>query len=365
MNLKNAIEVPAFRFLWIYNGFAAKLCAMDNSEQFVSDFLPKVSRTFALAMKFLPERLRHSVNSAYLLCRVADTIEDSTQIPIPEKIDRLRLLKRLLISCSEGARFDSGSIARLYSAIELDNSPDHKLLGESHRLFEVMAGLPQNHQSIIYRWAGEMAGGMAEYVDIKPASGSPILSLVDLIDWDRYCYFVAGTVGRMLSELFIDELGLSEDAVAGIISRSNSFGLGLQKVNTIKDVPRDRERGIVFLPRDIMAKHSLDPTALGDSSRENITEFTRELVTLTIPHLDDAFEYIQLIPESESGIRMFLIVPVFLAIETLGLINRNPIQAMCGPAVKISRLDVVRLTSLAALCSTSNIKLKEQYQKLK
>ena len=38
--------------------------------------LPHVSRTFALTIPQLPPGLRTAVTSAYLLCRIADTIED-------------------------------------------------------------------------------------------------------------------------------------------------------------------------------------------------------------------------------------------------------------------------------------------------
>ena len=38
--------------------------------------LPHVSRTFALTIPQLPDALRVAVTNAYLLCRIADTIED-------------------------------------------------------------------------------------------------------------------------------------------------------------------------------------------------------------------------------------------------------------------------------------------------
>src|SRR5438477_182211 len=40
--------------------------------------LPHVSRTFALTIPQLPPALRTPVTNAYLLCRIADTIEDET-----------------------------------------------------------------------------------------------------------------------------------------------------------------------------------------------------------------------------------------------------------------------------------------------
>ncbi len=42
--------------------------------------LPKVSRTFALAIDGLPDPLRGEVCVAYLLCRVLDTVEDAPRL---------------------------------------------------------------------------------------------------------------------------------------------------------------------------------------------------------------------------------------------------------------------------------------------
>ena len=46
--------------------------------------LPHVSRTFALTIPQLPAALRISVTNAYLLCRIADTIEDEPALSPPE-----------------------------------------------------------------------------------------------------------------------------------------------------------------------------------------------------------------------------------------------------------------------------------------
>ena len=49
--------------------------------------LPDVSRTFALTIPQLPGALRAPVTNAYLLCRIADTIEDEPTIA-PEETQR-------------------------------------------------------------------------------------------------------------------------------------------------------------------------------------------------------------------------------------------------------------------------------------
>ena len=47
-----------------------------SDEAYQDEILPHVSRTFALTIPQLPAALRTPVTSAYLLCRIADTIED-------------------------------------------------------------------------------------------------------------------------------------------------------------------------------------------------------------------------------------------------------------------------------------------------
>src|SRR5215467_16315047 len=47
-----------------------------SDEAYQDYILPGVSRTFALTIPELPGALRSAVTNAYLLCRIADTIED-------------------------------------------------------------------------------------------------------------------------------------------------------------------------------------------------------------------------------------------------------------------------------------------------
>ncbi|HBZ01491.1 MAG TPA: hypothetical protein DEO84_09260 [candidate division Zixibacteria bacterium] len=336
------------------------------NKQFVNEFIPRVSRTFALAIKFLPMELRHPVFTAYLLCRVADTIEDSPHIQPDDKRIRLMHLNKLLLSAADGAKTSPNDLTPLYQGINPEHGHDHRLLVESLKLFDVLAELPDEKRKIIYHWAGEMAFGMAEFSQITARHDNQIVAIDNVAQWDRYCYYVAGTVGHMLTELFISEYRFDTNAADGMLRLCDSFGLGLQKVNTIKDVPGDMARGVVFLPKDIMTKYSLTPDLLSDIKYEApLTDFVRELTEMSGHHLDDAIEYTTFIPERLKGVRMFLAVPVLLARATLNLINKFPVQTMVGPAVKISHADVARLTAMAKLHSPSNAALKKYYSKLK
>ncbi|HEX5313924.1 MAG TPA: squalene/phytoene synthase family protein, partial [Gammaproteobacteria bacterium] len=51
------------------------------------ELLAGVSRTFALTIPALPERLARVVGNAYLLCRITDTIEDAASLAPAEQLD--------------------------------------------------------------------------------------------------------------------------------------------------------------------------------------------------------------------------------------------------------------------------------------
>ena len=337
-----------------------------TDEGFIQDYIPKVSRTFALAIKFLPAPLKNSFYTSYLLCRVADTLEDTPYLSYSEKSIRLKRLRSLLLGAIDGAEFDLDAVSSIYESVNPSESDDHRLLSDSTRLFEILNTLPESHKNAIYGSVAEMAEGMAEYSRMSGENNGRVLSLKDLSDWDRYCHFVAGTVGSMLTELFILHYNFDQEISAGLKRLGDSFGLGLQKVNVIKDVPDDRERGVCYLPGDILSKHNLRASLLSEKSESSkIIPFVTELVQLTVPHLDDAMEYAVLIPRHLKGVRMFLVVPVFLAIETLTLINSNPVMAMTGPPLKLSRGDVRRLVGAATIRISSDKKLVEYFRCLR
>ena len=56
-----------------------------NDIEFCTAMLPQVSRTFAPTIKMLPKALFIPVSVAYLLCRIADTVEDEPSITKAQK----------------------------------------------------------------------------------------------------------------------------------------------------------------------------------------------------------------------------------------------------------------------------------------
>src|SRR5437667_10905784 len=59
-----------------------------------ASILARVSRSFYLSIRLLPQKLRDPVSLGYLLARAADTIADTAELPIELRVEKLRLLVR-------------------------------------------------------------------------------------------------------------------------------------------------------------------------------------------------------------------------------------------------------------------------------
>ena len=69
---------------------------MTGPEDFCRRALPEVSRTFALNIPVLPPPLDLVVTVAYLLCRIADTLEDEARGQVSERAELFHTLGRLV-----------------------------------------------------------------------------------------------------------------------------------------------------------------------------------------------------------------------------------------------------------------------------
>ena len=68
-----------------------------SDEVYQDQILPHVSRTFALTIPQLPPPLATPVTTAYLLCRIADTIEDEPALSPPETLSFLQQFSALVV----------------------------------------------------------------------------------------------------------------------------------------------------------------------------------------------------------------------------------------------------------------------------
>ncbi len=304
--------------------------------------LQGVSRTFALTIPELPPPLSVVVSNAYLLCRIADTIEDEPALPPEEK----RYFSEAFTRVVEGtvsARVFAAELHPRLSSSTLDS--EQELVYNTPRVIRITHGFRETQRSVLARCVRIMSRGMAEFQQNKTLHG-----LDDLRQLDRYCYHVAGVVGEMLTELFCIYSQEIDAQRSELLKLAVSFGQGLQMTNILKDVWEDRSRGACWLPRDVFRRAgfdlgSLDPDRHDAAFRGGLLE----LIGIARLHLANALKYTLMMPKQERGIRRFCLWALGMAVLTLRKIHAH-LDFTRGQQVKISRRSVkatVMVTSVA------------------
>ncbi|CAM4175931.1 squalene/phytoene synthase family protein [Corallococcus sp. ZKHCc1 1396] len=330
-----------------------------SGEAFCRTQLPRVSRTFALNIPLLPEPLDLAVTVAYLLCRIADTLEDEAPGALQQGLlDELAVLVELGPDWEARAR----AFARGAELALREEAPvaEAELLAGTPTVLETLASLPSWVHPHVARCVRTMTGGM-KYIQRRYGGGGRVEGLPDLQATFMYCYYVAGVVGEMLTGLFIassPRVAARQDALA---PRALAFGRALQLTNILKDVREDLDRGSCWLPRDRMAAHGLEPGTLAlPGHRARAVALMGELVRVARGELEVALEYALALPAGEPGLRLFCLYPLFFAVETLNTLEGNP--AVFDPEpVKMGRESVLRVMLLTQERVASDEALRALY----
>jgi len=327
--------------------------SVSSDEVYQDHILPHVSRTFALTIPQLPLGLRTAVTCAYLLCRIADTIEDEPALSPPETLAFLQRFSAVLAGHGEPEPL-AREIEQRLSDRTLATERD--LVSNMERVIGVMARLNEPQRAAIQRCVQLMCLGMPRFQFSASLKG-----LARSSDLDDYCYYVAGVVGEMLTDLFCDyspDIARHRPALSAIAA---SFAQGLQMTNILKDVWEDRSRGACWLPQDVFTRHGVDLAEV--SSKPFDPRFGagfRELVGVAHAHLRNALDYTLLIPSKEAGIRRFCLWAIGLAVLTLRKIEYNP-RFTAGAQVKVTRSAVAMTRLLTHVAGRSDWMLRRLF----
>jgi farnesyl-diphosphate farnesyltransferase len=327
--------------------------SVSSDEVYQDQILPDVSRTFALTIPQLPPGLRTAVTSAYLLCRIADTIEDEPALSPPETLAFLQRFSSVLTGHENPQPLAREIVQRLS---ERTLATERDLVSNMGRVIRVMGSLNESQRAAIQRCVDLMCFGMPRFQFSASLKGLERSS-----DLDDYCYYVAGVVGEMLTDLFCDYSPQIARHRHSLFAVAASFAQGLQMTNILKDVWEDRSRGACWLPQDVFARHGLDLAELTSEPFDpRFGSGFRELVGMAHAHLRNALEYTLLIPSRETGIRRFCLWAIGLAVLTLRKIDHNP-RFTAGAQVKVSRNAVAMTRVLTNLAGRSDWMLRRLF----
>jgi farnesyl-diphosphate farnesyltransferase len=312
--------------------------------------LPGVSRTFALTIPVLPEALAVVMTNAYLLCRIADTIEDDPGLSHEQK-SQFHARFVAVVKGTQGADEFARDLGRQLSDRVLP--AEHDLVRNTAAVIRVTHACSADERAALNRCVAIMCRGMPEFQRNKSLRG-----LSSLDELAEYCYYVAGVVGEMCTELFVLHCPELKPKRELMLRLAVSFGQGLQMTNILKDIWDDRQVGACWLPRSVFGRGTLDLERLEAwHTQPAFREGLDELVGVGHAHLRNALEYTCLIPKREAGIRRFCLWAIGLAVLTLRKIHRHP-TFRSGSEVKVSRRTVKATVLTTNLTLVSNRALR-------
>jgi farnesyl-diphosphate farnesyltransferase len=308
---------------------------------YANAMLLKVSRTFALNIGILSPDVRRPVLLAYLFCRIADTLEDDAFLETDKKVQLLQEFSELFDVESNWRDRVQAFQANLPESWSEGPDYDQVLTYWCQWPFELYFNFGDKDRAVLKKWIQEMCEGMKLY-SRRRDEGEGWFILEDLADLDRYCYYVAGTVGYLLCDLFLHHsLWIGAERYKALSSKANSFGLGLQITNIVKDQCEDWHRKTSFVPRSILEVQNLKLVSLVAADPQDLRAALKPLIRKALDHLRDAKDYTILLPRLEAKMRLFCLWPLFMALATLEKVAMS--VPFAQERIKISREEVQQI----------------------
>ncbi|WP_181686797.1 phytoene/squalene synthase family protein [Halorhabdus salina] len=310
------------------------------------DAVQGVSRTFALTVDALSEPMSSQICVGYLLCRVADTVEDANHIPPATQASLLRTFGAALDPASDETILAFRDAVDDWLPASDNRSPDWTVVARSPTIWATFTAQPASVQRAIVPPVREMVDGMVLFLERYAASGG--LRLGDRAELEEYCYYAAGTVGELITNLLTrDEIGQARART--LDDTATEFGLLLQLVNVAKDVYDDyTEENNVYLPAEWLAAEGIKQDAILQATNRNaVAQVVERTAAYASTFLDDALEYIDAMPLTHGNTIAAWSVPYLLSVGTIRELRDRPEDALTEGGVKISRQEVFAIMEAA------------------
>ena len=310
------------------------------------EILPKVSRSFALCIRILPRPMNEQMMVSYLIYRVLDTIEDSHA-----SLEAKKQLfdETLALFSSRKMELAPTLLCRNHLLKALDYTYEKDLLENLEAVARAYFAQPAAVRKAILLRGRTMADGMYKFQQRK---------IETFTDQNSYSYYVAGVIGYLFNDLLFINGIIGVDLKRKLRRYARSFGLALQKVNILRDIANDIKANRLYWPTALMKKYGLSYENLClAEKREMALKVLREQIANAREYIYSAMKYILLLPEKALRVRMFCLIPLFMAIESYAKCVDNAELFDSEKKVKITREQVQEIVAKSGLYGNNNARL--------
>lgn len=314
--------------------------------------LRDVSRSFFLSIRILPRALRDPIALAYLLARATDTVADTSEVPLAERLSALPQLSAAISGSESATRLDNlrSSFAPLQK-----QAAERLLIQNVAELLQWLGCLEERDRTDIRAVLATITRG--QLLDLQRfGDATRIVALRTAAELDEYTYLVAGCVGEFWTRICSRHVRqFSRRAVDEMIMLGIAYGKGLQLTNILRDLGADLRAGRCYLPADELP---ISPSELLDTP-DLAEPVLRRWLARADAGLQAGIQYsAAVIP---PRIRIATALPGLIGMRTLALLQDAGARAI-RDHIKVARADV-RSLMLRALISRASPAFLARYRK--
>jgi farnesyl-diphosphate farnesyltransferase len=340
-----------------------RMTANGTATSLLYHLFPRVSRSFYLSLRVLPQSVRQPIGLAYLFCRAADTIADTALLP---RNLRLSYLDQYRAAFGEVGPTAVATLQE-YLTDQQHNPAERELLAHLADCFALLANMEQRDQGFIRDLVLTLTQGMQMDLTVFPGEGEGRIGTLETrADLDRYTYFVAGCVGEFWTRITAAHIpALRHWDVTAMATRGVQFGKGLQLTNILRDIAQDLRIGRCYLPRvelttlGVRPEELLNPPTLG-----RVRPLLHDLLDLTLTYYREGWAYTLTIPRHEWRLRLACAWPLLIGLSTLALVGRSEHLLDPQVRVKIARVRVYAIVLRSLFTVWSDRALERYYGQL-
>lgn len=325
-----------------------------------------VSRSFDLSIRLLPPVLQAPVAIGYLLARATDTVADTTALPVAERQVLLNLMTQAIASADTATV--NTELARLTRAFAAQQSDPHEraLMQALPQCLPLLHTLGQDDQASVRQVLGHITRG--QQLDMS-RFGHGLQALQTEAELDDYTWLVAGCVGEFWTELCDRHLpGYARLPQEDMLRIGRAYGMGLQRLNIIRDAGADLAAGRCYWPAETLAAAGLSPAALAEAAQSGRTDTLQTLAPLYTQWLDhtqsqlaDGMRYAMAL--KPLRLRLASALPALIGARTVTLLRQAGPLAVTR-RVKMPRYEIRGLMLRIALGLASPSTLDRQFRKM-
>lgn len=309
----------------------------------LNELLKHTSRSLYLSARLLPTNVRDAFCIAYLLCRYADSIADTSLLPPQQRATWIKAFPSFVQHPQENAW---QNLPQTISA-NATNIYEEELLRNLPACLHAYQQLPSWQQVIILKVVRSVCEGMEIDLQTFPDEHSGTVHAFQTAnELENYCHLMGGEPGVFWSELIASTVALPLEKDT-FLALGKQIGDALQIVNILRDLPRDLRIGRCYFPQEELRTHGLSVSDL--LQPENAARFEpikQKWICWGRENLKAAFTYFQTLPKTQLAHRAAVAWPVLWAADTLNKLSRTTNLLDPSVRVKISRRRIY-LTMLA------------------